>query len=288
MGETSRTARERRMNNLATFKSIGRYGRFANQMFQIAGLIGIARKNGFDFALTEPWRNHDGRNFEPDLDIDVFKRFENELPIYTGPDLPQRGVPWGYHDIVLSHSTDLLGHFQSEKYFEHAIDEVKWYMRMKDEGPLTDYCALHWRAGDYGAQASPQHPDGNHYHPRMALNYYEPAIKQFGSKQKFMVFSDDVEYAAWMFAQLDVPFSVSTGRDYMEDFKLMKRCSHFIIANSSYSAMAAVLGDAPDKQVVAPYPWFGGPYDGKLDPKDIYSPNWTIVNWQTSEIKQVM
>lgn len=271
------------MTNLVTFKSIGRYGRFANQAYQISGLIGIARKNGFDFALTDLWRNHDGRNFEPDLDIDCYKRFVNPLPLYDGPDLPQVGIPWGYHDVRLSHSCDLLGHFQSEKYFHHAIDEVKWYMRMKDEGPLSDLCAVHWRAGDYGPQASPQHPDGNHYHPRMALDYYEPAIAQFGSKQRFLVFSDDIEGAKKMFG---TRADYSVGNDYMDDFRLMKRCWSFIIANSSYSAFAAVLGDALDKKVIAPYPWFGGPYDGKLDPKDIYSPNWTIVNWQTSEIKQ--
>jgi hypothetical protein len=85
---------------------------------------------------------------------------------------------------------------------------------------------------------------------------------------------------------LGVNFEVSEGRDYFEDFRLMKRCSHFIIANSSYSAMAAVLGDAGDKQVVAPFPWFGGPYDGKLDPKDIYTPGWTVIDWRSQQIKQ--
>lgn len=275
------------MRRVCTFSRLGRFGRFANGCYQVASSIGIARRNGFDFAFPV-WKNHDGLNFESGLDIDVYRRFLNPLPIYDGPPLPELGVPFGYQDIQLTHSTDLYGHFQSEKYFSHCLDEVKFYMRMKDEGPLTDYCALHWRAGDYGPQTSPQHPDGNHYHPRMALDYYEPAIKQFGSKQKFMVFSDDIEGAGRMLQHLGVAFSLSTGRDYMDDFKLMKRCSSFVISNSSYSAMAAVLGDAPDKQVVAPFPWFGGPYDGKLDPKDIYSPNWTVVNWQTSAITRAI
>lgn len=276
------------MRKLVTFKSCGRYGRFANQMYSIAGCLGIARKNGFDFALTDLWRNHDGAVFEPGLDIDCYKRFVNPLPIYAGPELPQRGIPWGYHDVRLNSSTDLLGHFQSERFFEHALDEAKWYFRMVDEGPLTDYCALHWRAGDYGDAPSPQHPDGNSYHPRMALDYYEPAIKQFGGKQKFLVFSDNTEGASKMLSHIGVTFEVSEGRDYMDDFRLMKRCSHFIVANSSYSAMAAVLGDAADKQVIAPYPWFGGPYQGNLDPVDIYSPGWTIINYQTGaqEIKR--
>lgn len=267
--------------NLCTFKSLGRYGRTANQMYQVAGLIGIARRNGFNFALTDLWRNHDGRNFEPDIDIDVYKHFVNQLPIYAGRDLPQRGIPWGYHEVCLTESTDLLGHFQSARYFSHALDEIKWYMRMVDEGPLTDYCAIHYRAGDYGHQPSPQHPQGNPYHPRMEISYYEPAMAQFGSAQKFLVFSDDIAAAKQMFGDR---VEYSEGLDYMADFKRLKRCSGFIIANSSYSAFAAVLGDATDKQVVAPYPWFGGPYLATLDPKDIYNDDWMVVNYQTGKV----
>lgn len=268
------------MRNLLTFRSNGRYGRFANQIFSMSGCLGIARKNGYDFALTELWRNHDGLNFESNLDIDCYKRFVNHFPIYEGPDLPRLGIPWGYHDVRLTESCDLLGHFQSEKFFEHCIDEVKFYFRMIDEPALNDLCALHWRAGDYGAQASPQHPDGNSYHPRMALDYYDLALARFGSKQRFLVFSDDIEGAGKMFGSRA---DYSIGNDYMEDFKQMKRCSHFVIANSSYSAMAAVLGDAPDKQVVAPYPWFGGPYLETLDPKDVYSSGWRVIDYRSGE-----
>lgn len=263
------------MRNLVTFKSIGRFGRAANQMYQIAGLIGIARRNGFDFALCEPWRNHNGRDFEPDLDIDVFKRFVNPLPLYDGPELPQHGISWGYRDVVLRESCDLLGHFQSEKFFSHSLDEIKWYMRMVNEGPLLDYVGLHFRAGDYGDAPSPQHPDGNSFHPRMDMRYYGPAMDQFHGA-RFLVFSDDIPAAKKLFGD---KVEYSEGRDYLEDFKLLKRCSHFIIANSSYSAFAAVLGDAPDKKVVAPRPWFGGPYKGQIDGEDIYGESWTVINW---------
>lgn len=265
------------MRNLTTCKSVGRYGRFANAAYSIAGCLGIARKNGFDFALTEPWRNHNGRDFEPDIDIDVFRRFVNPLPIYTGPDLPQRGVPWGYQDVQLAESCDLQGHFQSTRYFAHALDEIKWYMRMVDEPPLSDYVAIHYRAGDYGNQPSPQHPDGNPYHPRMKMSYYGPAMAEFHGAQ-FLVFSDDIPEARTMFGN---KVEYSEGRDYLDDFRLLKRCSHFIIANSSYSAFAAVLGDAKDKKVVAPSPWFGGGYSNQLDPKDIYGDDWTVIDYRT-------
>lgn len=267
------------MRPVATFSRLGKLGRFANGAYQIAGTIGIARKNGLDprFPL---WRNHDGLNFEGDIDIDVYKQFVNPLPLYDGPPLSHVGIAWGYHDVNVNHSVDLEGHFQSERYFAHCIDEVRWLMRMKDEPPANDYVAIHWRAGDYGPQASPQHPDGNSYHPRMALNYYDPAMALFPGA-KFLVFSDDIPAAREMFGDR---VEYSEGRGYLDDFRLLKKCRHFIIANSSYSAFAAVLGDAKDKRVVAPYPWFGGPYLPQLDPADIYSEGWTIINYENGDV----
>ena len=261
------------------FSRLGRHGRFANQLFQIAGTIGIARKNGMEFAFPE-WKNYNHQDqFGSTEDIEVQKYFENPLPLFDGVILHELGVPWGFHDVVLDRNTDLIGHFQSEKYFAHCLDEVKHYFKMKDETPLNDYVAIHVRMGDYGKQPSPQHPDGNPHHPRMELSYYEPAMREFPGR-KFLVFSDDIPACKEMFGATVDYFE---GRDYLADWKEMKRCHSFIIANSSYSLMAAILGDAPDKRVVAPRPWFGGPYLESLSDKDIYSPGWVVIDYQKQE-----
>ena len=36
---------------MITFSKIGRYGRIGNQMFQLAALIGVAKKTGFDYGI---------------------------------------------------------------------------------------------------------------------------------------------------------------------------------------------------------------------------------------------
>lgn len=253
---------------ILTFASLGRYGRFANGLYQIAGTIGIARRNGAQFGFPE-WINHDHRDrFGSAEDIDVQKYFLNPLPRYSGPPLPDYFVHWGFHDVKLNESVSLSGHMQSERYFEHAIDEVRWYLRMKDEPPQNDYVAIHWRAGDYS--------DEDGYHPRMTMDYYRPAMVEF-PRAKFLVFSDDIEGAKQMFGS---GVEYSEGRDYMADFRLLKTCRHYIIANSSYSAMAAVLSEAPDKRVVAPRPWFGPKRAGGIDGEDIYGSDWRVINWQ--------
>jgi hypothetical protein len=255
--------------NIVTFNALGRYGRFCNQMYQIAGTIGIARKNGFDFGFPE-WKNYDhAERFGSTEDIDIQKYFENPLPVYKGPPLPDQFVHWGYHDVKLRHSVSLSGHLQSFKYFAHCFDEVKWYFKMKGEPKQNDLCAIHVRLGDYD----------NAYHPRLGLEYYLQGMSHFGSKQKYIVFSDDPVAAKSLFhGELTV-----VHEHYMTDFRLMKSCRHFIIGNSSYSAMAAILGEAPDKKVIAPSPWFGPKYTD-ITGKDIYCDDWTIINYEKQEV----
>lgn len=268
------------MKNIVTFGRLGKYGRFANQLFQISGTIGIARRNNFNFAFPA-WRNHAALNFgQPDLDVQ--SRFKNPLPLYTGPSLPEYAIPFGYKDVRLTRSVSLLGYLQSERYFSHCIEEVKFYFQMKDEPPPNDYCAIHWRAGDYGAAPTTYKPKGNPAHPRMGRDYYKLAMALFGSRQKYLVFSDDVVAAKDLFGDR---VEYSEGLDYLDDFRLMKSCRHFIISNSSYSLMAAILGEHPEKEVVGPTPWFGGKDASTLDERDILSSGWHVVNYKTGLIK---
>lgn len=271
------------MPNIVHFSHLGKFGRFANGCYQIAATIGIARKNGMDFGFPY-WMNHNGRDFEPDLDIDCQKEFVNPLPRYDGPDLPRHGVAFGWHPLStrLNAGADLYGHFQSDKYFDHAIDEVRWYFIMKNEPPLNDYVAIHVRLGDYGDQPSPQHPTGNPFHPRMNLSYYEPAMRMFPGR-KFLVFSDGIEECKKIFGD---SVEYSEGRSYFEDFKLMKRCHSFIVANSSFSMFAAILGAQQGKEVVAPAPWFGSAYAGTLPEADIYPAGSMIVDYQRNKIRR--
>ena len=268
------------MRNIVTYNQLGRYGRFANQLYQIAGTIGIARKNGFDFAFPE-WKNYDHvERFGSQEDIDLQKYFENPLPVYSGPQLADRFVHWGYHDVTLKNSCSISGHLQSIRYFEHCLDEVKWYFKMKDEYPQNDYCAIHVRLGDYD----------NAYHPRLDMRYYAEAIAQLPGGIKFLVFSDEAEGAVEMFKSYystrpkDRHFKfVETNNGYIDDFKLMKSCRHFIVGNSSYSAMAAILGEAKDKLVIAPDPWFGPKYTD-ITGNDIYCSDWTVINYEKKEV----
>jgi len=251
-----------------TMLNIGRYGRFANAAWQIAAVLGIAKKNNLE-PVFPLWINHDHKErFGSNEDVEVYKYFVHQLPsIPEGIQWqPERPVGWGYHDVVLGPGNwHISGHFQSWKYFDNSRDQIQHYFRMRDEPPLNDRIAIHYRARDY--------QENGDYHPRMPLSYYEEAMNLFPNG-KFLVFSDESETAKQMFGDR-VEYAEG---DYIEDFRLLKTCSHFIVANSSYSAMAAVLGEHPEKRVIAPRPWFGK--SAGINAEDLYGTGWEVLNWQ--------
>jgi len=253
---------------IVTMLDLGRMGRMANQMYQISGILGIGRKLNLE-PLFPVWRNIDHQErFGSNEDCGLFKHFVHQLPgIPEGTVFqPERWVDWGYHDVRLPPGNwNLKGHFQAPAYFDHVRDTVAHYFRMVNEPEQNDCTSIHVRLTDYD----------NAYHPRLALSYYKPAMDLFPAG-RFLIFSDDIPACKEMFGS-DVEYV--EGLDYIQSFKLMKRCHSFIIGNSSYSAMAATLGDHPDKRVVAPRPWFGPAYCS-IDAEELYDKDWTVINWQ--------
>lgn len=244
----------------------GGLGRFGNQMFTIAGVIGIATKCNHTYGFPK-WKNYDNALFGGSVD-DLGEHFVNPLPDDREQKFIEYGYFWGYRDINLPEGNwSINAHLQSPKYFEHCLPLIRETFRMKDEPEQNDYVAIHYRAGDYI-------DDPKAYHPRQPYSYYYNALAHFPEGSKILVFSDDIKAAKNMFSPW-AEFSEGN-TTYLEDFKLMKRCKSFIISNSSFSAMAAHLGEHPEKKVVAPKMWFGEQANG-METKDIYAKDWIVI-----------
>jgi hypothetical protein len=256
---------------MLTCSTLGRYGRFANGLFQIAGTIGIAMKRGYAFGFPE-WKNHDhAERFGSTEDIEVQKYFKHPLPRFDGhlPDFP---VSWGYHPhISIPDNVSISGHFQSEKYFKHCMGTVRHYFTMKDEPEKSDAVAIHWRLGDYD----------DRYHPRLTADYYIAALRAIGPVERATVYSDERDMAAGLCIRLEeetgIPCALSVGGSYLDDFRFMKKARHFITGNSSFSLMAAILGEAPDKKIVCPSNWFGPAWGQLPETKDLYPENAIVI-----------
>jgi hypothetical protein len=87
------------------------------------------------------------------------------------------------------------------------------------------------------------------------------------------MFSDDKEWCKQVFENDDIQFceDLNWQEDYLQLY-LMSRCSHQIIANSSYSWWGAWLNTKENKRVIAPSSWFG-PAINK-DASEIYCEGW--------------
>jgi hypothetical protein len=251
---------------MITFGQLGKLGRFCNGAFQICSTIGMATKSGQPFAFNL-WRNTDAKErFGSVEDIEIHQHLVHPLPLIPeGMQFVEKQYTFGYHEIYLpTGNYSLWGHFQSDRYFLHCIDLVRYYMTFKDEPHQQDFTAIHVRLGDYQEEKDGQ----SVYHPRLTMDYYRKAMELIPGP--YLVFSDDVPAAAAMFKGMDNVWIRPNG-DYLSDFKVMKRCKHFIIGNSSYSLLASILADQEGKKTVAPLNWFGSSWHNPVGmAKDIY------------------
>lgn len=253
---------------MLTFSRLGRQGRFANGLFQIAGTIGIAIKSNQEYGFPL-WKNYDHKErFGSPEDIDLYKYFINPLPTINPEAYQWQTYPyyWGYSNITFpSGNWDLQSHFQSQKYFDHCIDLIRHYFTMNDEKDY-DAIACHLRFGDY---------DDN-YHPRPNQAYYKAALAQMPKEMRVNIFSDDIPKAIELMNPLMKKYKFEwdgISDNYIDSFRNMKRHKHFICGNSSYSLMAAILAPNPDKIIVCPKNFFGpswGPGQNEIMTKDIY------------------
>jgi len=230
---------------MLTFKELGRYGRLGNQMFQIAGTIGLATAHGYKFGFPE-WMNWDHRiRFGSMENIDIQSYFKNRLPLINGNDYKDFHVQWGWHNFhTLPDNLNIIGHLQSEKYFAHCKPMIRHYFEMNnltDQQMPDNAIAIHVRRGDY---------DDN-YHPTLKSDYYEKALKHMPNAPVF-VFSDSPDEARQM---LGSEFTYIKGNHYMVDLQLMTRCRNFILSNSTLCWWGWWLAERG--KCVIPLNWFG-------------------------------
>lgn len=230
--------------------SRGGLGRFGNTMFTLAGTIGIATRNGQPYGFGR-WQTVDNALFGDPVD-DIEERLVNPLP--RAVDVPYTDIPyhWDYREYnIPTGNWNIQSHLQDPRYFEHCMPLIRETLRFKGETEQNDYVAIHYRAGDYI-------DDPNAYHPRQSREYYEKAMAEFPEGTMFLVFSDDRLAAVERIPKrISCVYTFLTPVNYISAFKLMKRCRSFITANSSFSLMAAILGEHPDKKIVCPRRWFG-------------------------------
>lgn len=151
-------------------------------------------------------------------------------------------------------NTYFWGYWQDPKYLKnidldiHLKNEyVTPTMRaMTNVLSRQNSVGIHVRRGDYEALGY-----------ALPLDYYEQAIDAIKDVVKdpcFIAFSDDPKWCSRNLPEeVSIYFNINSNGDH-EDFYLMSKCKHNIIANSSFSYLAAYLNEN-DNTVIAPKDW---------------------------------
>lgn len=255
-----------------TFSKFGHHGRLGNQLFQLAALIGLAKKYGHQLALPD-WK--------------YSKYFEFHYPKGNLPKAIRINEQHFHYDeqqfSALENregNFDLLGWLQSEKYFEDAavhnrlmfktdfIAEVlKKFPALEGSGHI----AISIRRGDYV---------GNPNYYQLPITYYLHALFEHfpgWRNQKVIIFSDDIPYCK-------IHFAAAPNVQYAEDLSdieqlcAMSMCKHFIISNSTFAWWGAWLGEKYQSIVVRPAHHFAGKLAETCNPKDYYPSRWKEFN----------
>ena len=262
---------------MISFMNSGRLGRFGNQMFQYASLMGIAKKLGYEYGV-----NYSNKHHEEMLHFLLPDVFENLSAKDCNGIFQQnylREPTWQFNDYMfkIQDNTDIFGYFQSEKYFEHCKEDVKKEFTFKPQikekiqtkrDEISDpVISLHIRLGDYKNYPT-KFPIPN-------IQYYTQGLEKCPKDLPIYIFSDEPTEAKNIFSSLNRNTFVVEEQKNWEDMCLMNMCNYHIIANSSFSWWGAWLADS--KLVVAPKQWFG------LDPEmpqtwdSVYADGWHIL-----------
>ena len=181
--------------------------------------------------------------------------------------------------------TYLDGYWQSERYFADVADRIRSDFSLEPaadtasrelEARIAEVTSvsIHVRRGDYVAN-----PKTRQVHGVCGLDYYQRCIELLVSRvarPHFFLFSDDPTWTAKEL-RLDYPATLVSGRsggEEHEDLRLMSRCRHHIIANSSFSWWGAWLHPRTDKLVYAPRRWVT---DERVDTRDLLPEGWLAV-----------
>ncbi len=262
---------------MITFNLMGRYGRMGNQMFQYATLYAIAKTRKYDFGVPyqvksdNPYQNFCLNECFPNLSA---KDSSNVRNIHSAQ---EKVFTYNAGIFGIPDNTDIVGYFQSEKYFKDyrqallkeftfsdSIQNKAQDIRSITKEPVI---SMHLRLGDYKNLVGK--------HPVCGIEYYKNALKEVPEDLLIVAFSDEPNLAKEIFDGLNRKYFLTDTNDQYIDMCLMTMCNYHVIANSSFSWWGAWLSDG--KKVIAPSTWFGDSPEMPKNWSDIYCSGWSIL-----------
>lgn len=236
-----------------------------NQLFCYITTRCIALDRGYDFSILgkETMANNihsDCGLYFMDLDYGIDASKEAFSKIYHEKDDRlyranskadiESGVYVTGTDDDLIHTGDytlLFGNMQDEKYFIHHLDEIKKWLKVKEEYDTYEYskdhlCIIHIRCGDY--LDSPE----LYLKKKFWIKGME-YMKSIDPDMDFMIITNDVKEVHKL-----LPGIEAKTFDLAKDYSIIKNAKYLLLANSSFSYFPAITSETV-KFILAPKYW---------------------------------
>jgi hypothetical protein len=257
-------------------------GGLGNQLFIYAAARALALRTGAQLKL-DAWNGYRRDSFGRRYQLDEFniagalaeeaevRRYRPESRGFYWRRKLERRMPFSWRSVIEERSLFeprllelrprgdlyLVGYWQREEYFREQASAIRGELTLRRE-PSAQTRALGERMRQ--CESAFLHLRRIDYAYRLSAGYYAAALKMLSERVRdpiLFVFGDDPE---WAKRELPLPLGtqfVERNADAanIEDFWLMTRCRHAIVANSSFSWWGAWLNAEPDRIVVAPAAW---------------------------------
>ena len=230
-------------------KSAGEVGdcSFGNVLDKLAGTIGIAIRNGYQYGF-KPWINQ--KYFVNPLPV-----FKGELPLYRIP-INYKGFDIGFCGFNVPDEKKIIGELASYRYFAHCEELIRYYFTFKDIAkPFDDCIILHHR--DFECKMN------------LTKDYYDRALKLMPAKDVIVITNNIV--TAKELLKEDYKYISNSP---IEDLYLLSKAKYLIMANSSLSRWGAFLSGA---ESVAPRKWYMDLSWSDCPTKDLIRINWELI-----------
>ena len=277
-----------------SMRNLGSNGRLGNQMFQYAGLRGLAAHHNYDWKIPSPSETFSRSNYG------LFECFKmgSVTPDNFGQTSAQTITSGCFHFNEqffnnLPDGVDISDYFQTERYFSHISDTIRSDFQFKDD--ILENCKevidsvenpifMHVRRGDY--------LNCSDFHPFVGMDYYKKALELFPKDVTVLLFSDDMHWCrqqeffngenflhSEFNMRYNIPCDTNNGPEMSlipyYDLCMMSLCKGGVIANSTMSWWAAWLMENPSLPIVTPTPWFGPKSNDNT--VDLIPTRWTTI-----------
>jgi len=266
-----------------TFNNIGTSGDLGSQVMQYWSLYAIAKENDLEIVFPESiinagWGFKFCKLFNIDIKYKPNEFFKDFIALNINHKVKKDEKLFNLDSNKNYNIVDLFlfSDYCYPKYSEF-IDSINWNKKYYLDAinifetikvPNKELVSIHVRRGDYLSH--------DHF-CKLDNIYYEKALQDFIEdieKYHFIIFSNDIEWCKENLISGDMVTFMPQGIDYV-DLIVMSMCDHNIIANSTYSWVAAYKNSNKNKKIICPTN-----YVKSYSPVSIINNNYYLHTWK--------